>query len=91
MCISLLLYIVSFDGQYARYPSELAVHMHDLEGIIKNIAPSDLSTWTACVFAASKDSISTPLRYRWRLLDRVVDEGEQADWAEVERVLRRYF
>ena len=47
--------------------------------------------WTAFVFAASKDSISKPLRNRWLLLDRVVDEGKLTHWAEVEPILRRYF
>jgi hypothetical protein len=93
LCISMLSYIVSFDGQHARHPTELEDHMLGLKEICQGITPSmrTLLIWSAFVFAASKDSISTPLRNRWLLLDRVVDEGKLTDWAEVEPILTRYF
>jgi hypothetical protein len=93
LCISMLSYIVSFDGQHARHPTELEDHMLGLKEICQGITPSMCTStiWTALVFAASKDSISKPLRNRWLLLDRVVDEGKLTHWAEVEPILRRYF
>ena len=93
LCISMLSYIVSFDGQHARHSTELEDHMLALKEICQGITPSmcTLLVWAAFVFAASKDSISKPLRNRWLLLDRVVDEGKLAHWAEVKPILRRYF
>ena len=93
LCIGLLTYIISFDGQQARHPRGLEDHMADLRDAARGLLLSKcwLLTWIAMVIAAAKDSMAVPLTNRWLLIDQLVDEGELKEWQDLQQILCRFF
>jgi Fungal specific transcription factor domain len=93
LCIGLLTYIVSFDGQQARHQRGLEDHMADLKHTSHGLLLSKcwLLTWIAMIVAAAKDSMAVPLTNRWLLIDLLVDEGEHREWRDLQQILHKFF
>jgi len=92
LCIGLLAYIISFDGQHARHTKDLEDHMVNLGDTCGHLSPSKCPwvIWVSMVIAAAKDSIAAPLPNRWLLLDLLLHEGIVTSWKEVQEILQTF-
>lgn len=97
LCIGLLAFILSLDGQTIKDSKGLYEHMATISALSKTARSSNLGSllvWLATVIGTAEDHLAPTAptgSNEWLLLDMVVAEGRLKTWEQVKVVLKRFF